>query len=1269
MRASRKTAAGGIGFCSLLMAIAALLLVASPASAATVPFGPKLCPSGSGTAQCDFVRGVAVNRDNGHVIVADTFNFRVSEFTAWGEFVKSWGWGVDTGAAELETCTTASGCQKGLQGTGPGQFKGPGAGPTGVAVDSAGNVYVTDPAAYRVQKFDPDGNFLLMFGGDVNQGPGNPGDLCTAADLTAGDTCGAGTAGAGEGEFVESWSSFSNLANNIAVGLEDEVYVGDKGRVQEFDSGGNFVRVLPDPDDAIEDKAIGGLAVDPASGDLYLAHLNTRTDFQPPVPDVFRLDEETGELIDTLEAPKPVVVAADEDGNVYVFDQAFFSGSSSDPLNHGTRIFKFDSTGTLIETIAEPEAIFDDEEIVESFGIAASSTCFGEGEAGLYVGARNPQQTDQDYFQPYGPSPNPNPDPTLCPQPQLPPSINAQFASAVTTTSATLKAQINPHFFTPPIGTTTYYVQWGTAECIATEGYGGDCAKTTPVPPAELNVPPTGDNVTTAGVVLTGLAENATYRFRFVSEGSGKPGVEIIGVGGTAETPGSDSSFTTRRDETIEKCANDRFREQGGRAGMSLRDCRAYELVSPIEKGGGDVQARLNLIPGTIEARDDQASLSGNQITFSAYRAFEDPESAPFSSQYLTTRTAGGWQTEAISPPQEGEGFINPLYAVDNLYRYFSPDLSQSWLYTLTEPVLADGGLEGEPNVYRRESASGEFEACTTTPVLSSEDDIHTYQLQGVAADGDTAAFRLEAKLTANGSDATKGNDRGIYQAYICEFGPSGQATVHLVSVLPNGTASNAENTVGGPANETFQFAQGRSEGLENAISADGTRVFWTASPGNDAETPGALYVRLNPAAEESDTSGLCDEEGKACTQEIAPANARFLKASDDGSTALFSVGEQLSGYEVANDATTPIASGFLGLVGASEDLSRIYFISEDEIGGEGTAGEPNLYLGDKVAETTTYIATLSDRDATQGQTVPSPGNFQPAYHTARVTADGSTVVFMSNSTELASEVAGYDNVDQVGGTPAAEVYRYEAEGELDCISCNPTGARPQGREIQNQFLSNTPPLYAASLLPPWLNGLYAPRVLSDDGDRVFFESFEPLTSGDANTKSDVYQWEALGKGGDNGGCEATDTAFQAQSNGCLSLISSGKSPNDSQFVDASPTGDDVFIRTASSLVEWDPGAIDIYDVRVGGGLEGPPLPWSPDQECKGEACPAPAAAPAAPVPNTTAPTKGNVKEGKKCRKGTHKVKRKGKVRCVKNKKRKGKAAKGKAGKSGRAGR
>jgi hypothetical protein len=129
----------------------------------------------------------------------------------------------------------------------------------------------------------------------------------------------------------------------------------------------------------------------------------------------------------------------------------------------------------------------------------------------------------------------------------------------------------------------------------------------------------------------------------------------------------------------------------------------------------------------------------------------------------------------------------------------------------------------------------------------------------------------------------------------------------------------------------------------------------------------------------------------------------------------------------------------------------------------------------------------------------------------------------------------------------------------------------------------------------------------------------------DTNLDSDVYQWEAQG----TGSC--------ARPGGCISLISSGLA-NRASFVDASLDGADAFFLTDRSLVGVDPGSVDLYDARVGGGF---PEPGEPSP-CVGDACQVVPGPVEDPVLTTVLVGPGNPKEqyrsygakAKKCPKG-----------------------------------
>jgi hypothetical protein len=249
--------------------------------------------------------------------------------------------------------------------------------------------------------------------------------------------------------------------------------------------------------------------------------------------------------------------------------------------------------------------------------------------------------------------------------------------------------------------------------------------------------------------------------------------------------------------------------------------------------------------------------------------------------------------------------------------------------------------------------------------------------------------------------------------------------------------------------------------------------------------------------------------------------------------------------------------------------------------------------------------------------------------------------------------LTGFDNTDLQTDEPDSEVFLYDAgSGKVICASCDPSGAQPEGRLFE--ALAS---IRVAARIPAWTSSFYASRLLSPDGNRLFFESYTPLAIQDTNNRADVYEWEAVG----TGSCNAERATYSPESEGCIYLISSGESSSDSTFVDASADGSDVFIKTAQSLLPQDPGLVDIYDARVDGGL---PTPSPAQPGCEGAGCQgAVTAAPEDPTPASLTPSRGNVppSKAKPCAKGKHKVK----GRCVKKKKQK----KAKAGQSGRAGR
>jgi hypothetical protein len=694
---------------------------------------------------------------------------------------------------------------RGSAGSGAGQFGTGGVfGPLGgIAVDAAGNIYVGDTENFRVEKFDPSGHFLLMFGGEVNQTTN--GNICTA-----GEVCGKGTQGEGDGQFT------AGFRNYISAGPAGTIFVGSrKGRIQEFEPSGAFKSKV-----ILEGELAGGrvqsLAVD-ASGNFYVVSSGDNGHIYKFSPLGGLLSSIPVEL--ALESP----IALDAAGNVYVAAAKHNSGR--------TEIVEFSSSGTPILAPGEGFATQDNNG-VDLEGLA-TNTVTAAGGSDIYVAATTAKGTS--FASAYGPPPD------KWAPPHFAPEILAQYATSVDADRALLGAQINPRFWAD----TSYYLEWGAGRCSE-----GGCANLQPAPPgAQLGAGVTNGGVATKGIALTGLSPGTTYHYRFVAQSGGGGPVHGIGAGeaeGSFLTP--PSSFP----------ANDACPNQVFRSGASARlpDCRAYEMVSPVQKNNTDIASLINI--NSNPAALDQSALAGEKLTYTTSQGFGDAQGVPYVSQYIASRGAGGWTNHAITPPQ-GLSPLEIVARVDVDFRAFTADLCDSALSHQTDPPLSPEAVEGFANLYRRHNCAPDadaYEALTTAKPPTKPAPSYSPEIQGLSADGRCTVFQADDQLTPDATPgvAGKGSKAQLYES--C----GGQ--LRLLSLLPGGQASTVSSSVG-TANFDSRF---RDATLATAVSADGSRVYWTESPGG----PAKLYLRVNAGQEQSAVAGgVCTEEEKACTLKV----------------------------------------------------------------------------------------------------------------------------------------------------------------------------------------------------------------------------------------------------------------------------------------------------------------------------------------------------------------------------------------------------------------
>jgi hypothetical protein len=735
-----------------------------------------------------------------------------------------------------------------------------------------------------------------------------------------------------------------------------------------------------------------------------------------------------------------------------------------------------------------------------------------------------------------------------------PPAITSESVSGVEVTAATLEAEIEPDG-----SETTYHFEYG---------FTTSSEHSTP----ESASIGTGDAEQAVGARIAGIAPGTSYHYRVVATNAQSP---------SGGTPGPDKVFTTPRTliATTETCENAQLRAEQP-YGLTLPECRAYEMVSPIETNGQDATDTAIVTP-------PRASLSGEAITYASRGGFAGPRGEVQENQLLSRRGANGWETHAVTPLHEPkEADSHPSYEA----AAFTPELTAgvansnaSLVAGAPVPALA------EKDLYVAELAGGSYQyvaADATDPMGASEDLSHV----------------------------VFGEFGKVFEWMDGDVSP--------VNVDNTGTVMTA--SVGSQAIELAQ-ANGRDKDVWHAVSSDGKRVYFT-SPGQEGEPDRQLYVRMNANQLQSPMSGEeCTIATDACTIEVSasqrktadphgPQSARYWGASADGENVFFTStaeltddaytgtednAENLYKYDLETGAltdltvdTADVAAGaeVQGVVQISEDGSYVYFVADGKLAAGAQAGQRNLYFSHE-GGAPTFIAALAQNDLTDWgyyskfvEMEPSP-----AINSAVLTPNGEEIAFMTERSLETSNHLRYDNIQsrshqcegEIGDHGESEtghcreVYVYDAQThELTCASCDPSGARPVGPSSLSQLGSH----YAFTE--------YRARSFLEDGT-LFFNSSDALVPGASDERQNVYDYH--------------DGHVQAISN------VSGASP--SFFLDASASGRDVFFATADDLVPQDTGTnVVVYDARVGGGFPAAvsPTPCTGTDSCKPSPAPQP---------------------------------------------------------------
>ncbi|HUA74310.1 MAG TPA: hypothetical protein VL988_06085 [Solirubrobacteraceae bacterium] len=1179
---------------SLLVALIVLAVTACFAAAADAlpsQFGEQ----GSGAGELFEPHGIAVSKSTGEVFIANRNNQRVDRFSGEGDFERAWGEGVADGVTQApQTCTLI--CFEGLEGAGAGEFVFP----EGVALDEVSSepgVYVGDQRQnHRVQKFSPDGAFILMFGGGVNKTKvETPGateaekNLCTAA---SGNVCQGGTLGTGNGQFGQTVGA-------VAVDSAGTVYVADVNRVEKFSPGGAYIGQLSLPGAG----AVEQVAVD-ATKDVYVKSSD--------IAGVRKFDEAGVELGSPRDASgTPSSLAVGPSGELFVGDGlvlltahhileysptgtqlASFDSDTPEGATRGlaygesagvlykpevgsVRLLVPPSPGPLVisqssEAIGTTSATLG--AVVNPEGPEATSVHFEYGVAGFekstaskalgggpfqdqpvsaQIAALKPSTTYR--FRAVATNAlgqtTDGPEATFTTLPAV--SIDGEPVTRLNQTSVRLGAELNPHGLP-----TEYHFEYGTST-----SYG----EVVPVPDASAG---SGTTDTTVGIEVQGLSPGTTYHFRVVAHNS-------LGT-----VQGEDRTFTTQ-----------------GEPATVLPDGRAWEMVSPSNKQGVSLEA-ITEEGGVIQAAED-----GSAMTYIAKAAIEPESPSNLSiadTQVLSNRGATGWQSRDITTPHEAVVVIRPGHLSE--YRQFSGDLSLGAVEPQGATPLSPQTTERTPYVRQ---ANGEY-----TPLATAANVAPGVKFGGIEAE-EGGRFsegvqyvgtspNLQHIVLASSKNLTPGFE-GAGMRNLFEW--SG-GVLTPVSILPNGQSVGEAG---------FEAGLGNTElNVRSAVSANGQRVvFESTAPAHP------IYMRDLASGK---TIQLNAPQGGGGNNTIRP---QYQIASADMSKVFFTSDVRLTADATAkprkpdlymctitsgpsgpacalHDLTIDSNPGQAGDVQAtiegargdiaavSEDGRYVYFAANGQLAPgavpgdceeETEAANCNFYVRDTVTEQTRLVTVLSGADWPDWAKSGKLGML-----TTRTSPSGRYLAFMSER-----PLTGYDNRDAVSGQRDEEVFLFDSQrafaGQGDtihCASCNPTGARPHGifdRETFPGLLVDRPRVWGNRWIASTIPGFtqysvdqtnYQSRYLSDSG-RMFFNSSDALVPQDANGKEDVYEYEPEGVGS----C--------ALATGCASLISSGGSSEESAFLDASASGDDVFFLTTAQLVASDiePDDFDVYDAHV----------------------------------------------------------------------------------------
>jgi hypothetical protein len=307
-----------------------------------------------------------------------------------------------------------------------------------------------------------------------------------------------------------------------------------------------------------------------------------------------------------------------------------------------------------------------------------------------------------------------------------------------------------------------------------------------------------------------------------------------------------------------------------------LPDCRAYEMVTPPEKNA--VQTGLG-VPST----------SGDGVNWEAIGACCGASSGA-ANLYQSDRTPAGWQTRALTPTPS-----QPLTGLSEEQTpvFWTGELSQTIFSSPASYAAGDDRPHGSDaqDLYL-EGPTGSLTWLSQGPSgTGTAPDTATFD--GSTGDADHVVFSSAEQLTPNATGLASLNTPAQF-LYVRDIDEASTSLVDVNNADALLSPYGASLGDGGFLGEDFLSADAVGT-TTNAISSDGSKIFFESPPGGTRDLPEGVDPHLYMRNESDDTTTPLDDPSSTGT-------ASYDGASTSGSLAFFTSDEGLDGASPAEE-------------------------------------------------------------------------------------------------------------------------------------------------------------------------------------------------------------------------------------------------------------------------------------------------------------------------------------------------------------------------------